>query len=1137
MVKRISYTILLQILFALAINSQAITRFEYFIDTDPGIGNGIALNVTAADSVSINILLNANTLTPGQHIVGIRSMDNNGVWSYPEFARLYVETQDTLNRQMINAEFFIGNTDPGFGLAKNILINNPADSVTLIADTILNNLPIGNYKINVRFKDGRGIWSHLETRSFSVCATYGPLSQMIYQTEGNTVFFTNHSENVITQLWKFGDNTTGTVLNPIKTYGAAGNYNLQLITNNVCGDDTLRETIRISGLQRVNADHAGNSGISTLMFEGFGFTPSTDVKLILGSNVFTPVLKTFINSYRISANFNLTGFTTGVYRAMATLGSAFDTLDNALTIGEAIPVTLTLDVPDGRAIARTGRVQIVGTIKNNGSEDAVMVPYINVGNVLTPLTDVNTNPFVLTGLVPLLNQGVFQQAYQYLSDNNVPPEVMYEYDLDSARNRQIVAYYRTRVPANSSVVERVKFPHTGSSYSFQTGALVLGPLLDSYAYIDSIHTDYQPCYSSFLKQAVKNQLNVSINDATWNSCFVTAFDTLIRTLVNISQNPLYENFGVSMQACFSALLSQMAGCSGSGVPANLGGIQFKRIIQEVMNNWVYLDDIDSLDSDCVDTTVKVFARILRDSVSAKQLYDQRLAATGCDQECDGAAVFPEMCDQCLPLIVAGKVGKKLKIKGHAFSANSGVKGCQEWCETTSVDPNSKYGPGNNGDKKYINHTKEVSYKITFENLATATSPAAFVEIRDTIDKSVYNISSLRLGLFSWGDSVIIADPNEQNVSYLKNIKPAHPNFLRIDATTDTAAGIITWKFWTVDTVTLQLTTDPTEGFLPPNTDGVSGAGFVSYSIAPDSTVTNGTQLKNHATIVFDQNTPISTNEWEYRIDTLQPSSAVNSLPPVTNTSSFNVSWSGTDGHAGINRYSIYVSTNDSAYQVWRQLTDLTSDVFNGQFGKTYKFFSVTLDKAGNYEDPPADAINNPDAVTIIQGPLPLNLLSFTATKTTDNKKVNLSWETTNEQNVSHFVIERSADRINYSAIASVLATNNAGGASYQWQDNSPLPKINYYRLRIVDLDSSNKLSPVKMIRFAEGGEILVFPTIVSDLVFVQSEKEITAELYNTTGQKLEIKTFRDNGNFDLRKYPAGIYVLRIGNNSYRVIKK
>ncbi|MBL0132004.1 MAG: hypothetical protein IPP43_13635 [Chitinophagaceae bacterium] len=96
---------------------------------------------------------------------------------------------------------------------------------------------MGNHRIAIRVKNAVGQWSLLENRLFNVCTQYGPLSRMNFQTENNQVFFTNLSTGNDSTLWQFGDATTDTVLNPIKTYSVAGNFNRG--DRKIFGRDTL----------------------------------------------------------------------------------------------------------------------------------------------------------------------------------------------------------------------------------------------------------------------------------------------------------------------------------------------------------------------------------------------------------------------------------------------------------------------------------------------------------------------------------------------------------------------------------------------------------------------------------------------------------------------------------------------------------------------------------------------------------------------------------------------------------------------------------------------------------------------------------------------------------------------------------
>ncbi len=58
-----------------------IVAIEYFIDTDPGLGNGTSVAITEGISVSRNFLLDLNGLTNGNHTLYLRANDANNRWS------------------------------------------------------------------------------------------------------------------------------------------------------------------------------------------------------------------------------------------------------------------------------------------------------------------------------------------------------------------------------------------------------------------------------------------------------------------------------------------------------------------------------------------------------------------------------------------------------------------------------------------------------------------------------------------------------------------------------------------------------------------------------------------------------------------------------------------------------------------------------------------------------------------------------------------------------------------------------------------------------------------------------------------------------------------------------------------------
>lgn len=100
-------------------------------------------------------------------------------------------------------------------------------------------------------------------------------------------------------------------------------------------------------------------------------------------------------------------------------------------------------------------------------------------------------------------------------------------------------------------------------------------------------------------------------------------------------------------------------------------------------------------------------------------------------------------------------------------------------------------------------------------------------------------------------------------------------------------------------------------------------------------------------------------------------------------------------------------------------------------------------------------------------PLPVELFSFTGIKS--GKSVNLDWSTSSEINHSHFVIERSADQVSYTAIGKVKSAGNSNRLNaYAFIDAEAAaiaqPAL-YYRLKMVDMDGSYTYSNVVVINF------------------------------------------------------------------------
>ena len=168
----------------------SISAAEYFVDTDPGAGSGIAFQAKdgAFDSEVESILpkdLNVTGLSVGPHLVGVRYKDNNNTWGEVLYQTIHVyDANPDINNGgsggsggtggftvIAGAEYFIGN-DPGEGNATTLQPKDGAfDSEvesTLTASLSLNGYALGTYLVGVRYKDNNGTWGDVLFKTIEV---------------------------------------------------------------------------------------------------------------------------------------------------------------------------------------------------------------------------------------------------------------------------------------------------------------------------------------------------------------------------------------------------------------------------------------------------------------------------------------------------------------------------------------------------------------------------------------------------------------------------------------------------------------------------------------------------------------------------------------------------------------------------------------------------------------------------------------------------------------------------------------------------------------------------------------------------------------------------------------------------------
>jgi hypothetical protein len=181
-----------------------------------------------------------------------------------------------------------------------------------------------------------------------------------------------------------------------------------------------------------------------------------------------------------------------------------------------------------------------------------------------------------------------------------------------------------------------------------------------------------------------------------------------------------------------------------------------------------------------------------------------------------------------------------------------------------VDPNEKAGPKGVGTDRVVGAGDELHYTVYFENVPKATAPAQEVFITDPLDPDL-DWSTFQVTEIAFGDRVIAASEGTGGF-YARALVPDyrpeadHNWWVDVTAEIDYQTGRTVWTFRTLDPVSGELPEDPLAGFLPPNDGTGRGEGHVTFSVQPKSGAPARTRVTNSASIVFDTNDPIKTNE-------------------------------------------------------------------------------------------------------------------------------------------------------------------------------------------------------------------------------------------------------------------------------------
>lgn len=203
--------------------------------------------------------------------------------------------------------------------------------------------------------------------------------------------------------------------------------------------------------------------------------------------------------------------------------------------------------------------------------------------------------------------------------------------------------------------------------------------------------------------------------------------------------------------------------------------------------------------------------------------------------------------------------------------------------TFAGDPNDMSGPSGPSKRHYLNGARvPYTYEADFQNLPTASAPAARVVVTDKLDAARLSPASVALGPVSFGKTTFAPPAGLQSFSTEIDLRPGKNELVDVSGALDRGNDTITWTFTTIDPNTHQPVTDASAGFLPPDVTAPEGEGSVSFTALPTAAGRrNGARTNNRATIVFDANAAIATPVWTNVIDHTRPSARILSVHRAT----------------------------------------------------------------------------------------------------------------------------------------------------------------------------------------------------------------------------------------------------------------
>lgn len=899
---------------------ETLSAVEYFFDEDPGMGNGFLLMIDNLSTLETQFEIPMpSDMSYGMHRLYVRALDGGAQWSHYDAIPIMI-AGNTNMATLTRVEFSFDEMQ-GVGngvwttLSPEALIEQTLD-IPVPAD-----LPLGAHTLYIRCGDEGGQWSHYTTMPISICESYAPTASFdaVRYQGGKYVALSNTSLGSSSLEWTIDGTFESNADSVFVQFDAPGQYPVCVQATNACGTDQHCDWISVNGISDFFADRGTNLGVVSMTIRG-GFTPNADVRLIRdGYDDIIASEVIFLSTGELRVLFDLRNQPIGFYHVQVQLqeGDLFVSND-AFEIVEGQPAEINLELI-GKRVSRAGRPEPYHLlIENFGDEDAIAVPIL-LRQI--PVDIATMLPGDSLGLMDIAIMPFFDDLFAAQVATGFDPALITDFMKNPMDDTYGYGYIIPQVPAGASL--SVDFTISSLNPGFQMNARTsYFPWLRSTAALEGESDLANPhCRAFEIKQILEEINGSAIDESTFQSCFDQAYADALTFLAGLSDNESYTTTQlIPLPAYNGAILHQCATCLGLTMDGD---------------DWTY-----------------ALGRFDRLSKFMTVDYDQcnqvnAVGMTVVDPH-DVAAVNEGRMFDCAPPGGGGGGGGGFSSGAFMGGLNPANRDAFEnLCRIMSSDPNTKEGPIANG--AWINEQRSIPYQVWFENEETATVSAQVVVITDTLDASRFDFDTFEWVAFGFDQHNYTIPQHRMDHYEVIDLRPALPNLLKYTAHFDPTTGVATARFETLDTLTLALTEDPFQGFLPPNVNHPQGQGYVAFRVNSSADVEAGQLISNEAAIVFDNNAAIITAPWLLWYDDVAPQSFFTNETIIASTT-FDLTWSEIDTHSGIEHVEIY-SIENNLPQLYAVVDgNVESLTVNAAVGAVLTFGILVYDYAGNVQE-------------------------------------------------------------------------------------------------------------------------------------------------------------------------------------------